>query len=725
MKKFANVFCKISSLILALMFAVSVMTSLPTTASAATATKVNRSYDIAVVFDNSGSMYNDQAWCRAKYAMEIFAAMLNYDNGDRLRIFPMWEVTTDKTKPTRGGSYAPIEIRSKSDIDKISNMYTVNPSNTPFAPVNEARDALMASSATERWLIVLTDGEFNQIGRKDKISTMSSAALKTNLINAAVDGIKVQYLGFGKATVLSAEPSKNFYAIKATDTSLKDDLIGICNTIFQRAVLPENRLNGKSLKIDLSMKSVIVFAQGSNAKITSLVNSSGKKIKIKLDSGQRKYSTIKAKGKEKAPVDNTLAGQVVTFSSCPKGEYTLNYSGADAIQIFYEPDVDIKVTLTDSKGKVVDGTKGQITAGEYTVKSSIVDSKTGKDVTNHELMGKDVKLVTKVKTSGDSDYTEYENGAKIKFNPDESTEIYVEGKYLTDYTITSRNNSDLDWLSNLKFVPKDVDFALDAVVTQPGKWYKTSKHDDWEPIKVLLTADGKPLTEAQLEKTKLKIATTNGLKFRYERIPGQSAYNVYIAQDEKGKYVKPDTGTYKIKASAEFVDKYGTVLQSEDTEKIKIKWYSSFWRWLIWPVIILIIILLITAIRNYPVFPTSMYLFVKRNSRPIKINGTSVGLSTDLYPGEIRCEGKACTPLKNRGKTTASVEVKNIRPVGSVNWYEIDGSRFKKVNGRYVNEDGDTIDKVVPKVIISDDTELKWNTNRHTVTGRIYINHID
>ena len=81
------------------------------TASAATVSKNVKTYEIAVVFDNSGSMYDNQAWCRAKYAMEIFSSMLHYDNGDVLKIFPMWPVTTDGSKPSSGGSFSGIEIR--------------------------------------------------------------------------------------------------------------------------------------------------------------------------------------------------------------------------------------------------------------------------------------------------------------------------------------------------------------------------------------------------------------------------------------------------------------------------------------------------------------------------------------------------------------------------------------------------------------------------------------
>ena len=59
------------------------------------ATKANQTRSIAIVFDNSGSMYIEkkQDWCRATYAMEVFASMLN--KGDVLTIYPMWPIEVD------------------------------------------------------------------------------------------------------------------------------------------------------------------------------------------------------------------------------------------------------------------------------------------------------------------------------------------------------------------------------------------------------------------------------------------------------------------------------------------------------------------------------------------------------------------------------------------------------------------------------------------------------
>ena len=57
MKKFKKGFYRISSLLLTLLMVVNVFAIMPLTANAAKVTKTQKSYEIAIVFDNSGSMY--------------------------------------------------------------------------------------------------------------------------------------------------------------------------------------------------------------------------------------------------------------------------------------------------------------------------------------------------------------------------------------------------------------------------------------------------------------------------------------------------------------------------------------------------------------------------------------------------------------------------------------------------------------------------------------------
>lgn len=621
MKKISKVIYSISSLLLAVVMLVGVFSVFPLKTEAATVTKDEKSYEIAVVYDNSGSMYamygsngsivGHEAWSRAKYAMEIFASMLNYDNGDKLRIFPMWEVTTDGSTPSSGGSYKPIEIDSVKDINKISNMYTVNPNETPLEPVFDAKKYLESSKADEKWLLILTDGAFTQMNRGQGYS-VSGDELEKHLLDVTTDEIKVQYLGFDGATKLKTNKSENFFATNSTDTSLKDDLIKICNSIFQRSVLPSNRLKGDNLNLDLSMKKLIVFVQGSNAKINSLTDKSGNKVKSTLDSGQRKYSEISAYGFENAPTDKSLAGQVVTFAGCPKGEYTLDCSGVDkgSIQIFYEPDVDIKVTLTNSDGKVIDGNSDEIIAGDYYVTSTIVDSSTGEDVTDHELMGNDVTITTKVKQSGKE--KEYKNGAKITLSPDEKTEIVVEGTYLKEYKISSKGDPGLAWLGKIKVVEPTVDFKLKAKVLQSQSWYTLSDRENWKPVKVTLSVDGQPLTDDQLKQLKLTVKVSadtddeGKLKYRYEIIPGESAYNIYVAQDNSGKYVEPPTGEYKLTISTTFIDENGKENPASDEVEFDVEAYSKWVLIIAWILGILILILLWLAFMLKKVMPKKL-----------------------------------------------------------------------------------------------------------------------
>lgn len=69
---------------------------------------------IYVVFDNSGSMYGpgNKAWSQAIYAMEVFAAMMNFDSGDQMKIFPMHDVTTDgsETSKTTSSIYSQVDF---------------------------------------------------------------------------------------------------------------------------------------------------------------------------------------------------------------------------------------------------------------------------------------------------------------------------------------------------------------------------------------------------------------------------------------------------------------------------------------------------------------------------------------------------------------------------------------------------------------------------------------
>lgn len=720
MKKRMGFCYRISAMLMLILMVFSMLLcSMPLVGSAVEVTKTEKSYDIAVVFDNSGSMYDDESWCRAKYAMEIFASMIDYKK-DKLHIFPMWGVTTDGSKPSSGGSYSAIEIKSKEDIDKISKMYTVSPSGTPFAPVTEAHNYLKSSKADEKWLVILTDGLFNQEAR----GQLSTIDVQKRIPQLATKEIKVQYLGFGEAVELKANEEKNFFSKKSTGASLKDDLIGICNAIFQRSILPDNRLKGDKLNLDLSMKNVIVFVQGANAKVSSLVDSSGKQVNVSLDSGQRKYSEIGAGGSEyagKTKVDKSLSGQVVTFTGCPKGEYKLTYAGADKIQIFYEPDVSLDVSFVNSDGQKIEDPNSFV-EGEYTVTSKIIDASTGEDVTSHELMGKNVDINTYVKTSEDSEYKKYENGSKIVFEADEKTDIYIEGEYLGKYKISSKDDSRFDWLTDIKIPQKPAEFKIDAEVLQSQSWYIIKEHDKWQPIKVSATLDGKPLTDEQLANVKLTVTPSEDLKYRCEPIKGESAFNIYIAQDENGQYVEPETGGYSLDLSATYEDEYGRESSAKDDVSFDIERYSKMWVWLIRLIIAAAILALIIFLLTRKAWPWKLTFIEEKpdgKTKKHKVSIGSGGKGIKVFPvySALSVTGEKKSKVYQKFSKSACFYAKELKPKHTVSSFKINGIEYNSPEYK------DSMGNPFSGDIRSDTRiEVSFNDGHGTIAGRLLIN---
>ena len=160
---------KALSVLLAVLLLATLLVPLFALPATAAATKETKKRVIAIAFDNSGSMYmpdgSDKsfayAWCRATYAMEAFATMMN--DGDEMYIYPMWPITVGKDKYT---SKKPLKVTQKN-ANTIEQIYTPDAKTTPLSTITNAFNDLNKMKADEKWLIVLTDGTtFNNDGGK-------------------------------------------------------------------------------------------------------------------------------------------------------------------------------------------------------------------------------------------------------------------------------------------------------------------------------------------------------------------------------------------------------------------------------------------------------------------------------------------------------------------------------------------------------------------------------
>lgn len=720
-------------------------------ALAANSGKKTVSRAIAIVFDNSGSMYmqQNQAWCRATYAIEVFASMMN--EGDTLQVYPMSEVTVGGTTYT---SQNPFTISGGGDTSVIQTMYTPFAADTPIETIGDAYNGLKKIRADEQWLIVLTDGAVFYEDSRELQGAATKQRLEEVLTQYNQD-VNVLYLGIDPIAVIpevTAQSAYQYHTDKASDSrDTLTKLTEMCNMIFGRDVLSGA---GSRMTFDVSMKKLILFVQGSGIRDVDLKNASGGSVGAPSQSYSPRYGelgagTVRLDG---APlsfsVDSSLSGYIAVYDTeLDAGTYSLSYSGdVSSVSVYYEPDIDLAATLTDEYGAQVDPTS-ELYPGTYYINYGLVD-KAG-NTTDSDLLGKTSYTVT---------YTV--NGEAKTVKSDESGQIGLELKegdvldgqfsvtYLSGYTIT-KSASDFGWpfggltiaarpagllelkaaggqsvyqLSGLEQSPCSVQlvyegtaltaeqlsdaelsveitggnagydlepngdgyiltlrYAGTAAETQCGaytmnltaqytnefgvtsqsntvsmdfsieddgyglemevegeSYFVISNLGESEPIRVILSADGVPLTDEVLANTELTV-DGDGLTCEYEPLPGQSAFAVRLIQDDNAR-----SGHYTLSFSATALDQVGRPISAEGHKNIELSTYPLWLRVLVICLIILLIAVLIWLYLNMKVLPKRIAL--NSNQTAFIVDGNTIN-------GAAQCKNSG------GGKRSGSVQV--------------------------------------------------------------------
>lgn len=357
---------------------------------------------INVVYDDSGSMVKDNdgnyipRWSQAKYSLEVFAAMLGEE--DTMNVYPM--------------SYQGKKAYSFTgkDGNRVKTVHDMNSrfANTPFEAVKSAgNDLEKDSSGAEKWLIIITDGAFDD--GATPISTIQSTIDDYN-----DQGIKVAYLAIGDdATVLDSNPSKGFYTEKAGDgIDVLNKVTSIANQIFEHLVLPTSYIktsgNNTTLSFDIPTEQIVVFAQGDNVKIGDM-QSAGKTIRP-TEVENVKYSDVVPENYTEAITDTTLKGVVATFSAgdvpYAEGDFQISVSGAETIEYYYKPGVIVNADLIyDDKPVNQDA---ELYSGDYTVSMNFVNPITGKKIESKLLS--EAKFSLTVTNNGEKQVVDSDNG---------------------------------------------------------------------------------------------------------------------------------------------------------------------------------------------------------------------------------------------------------------------------------------------------------------------------
>lgn len=431
---------------------------------------------INVVYDDSGSMFRTggrlvDTWCQAKYSMEVFAAMLG--EKDQMNIYYMSDYehgTSAEPRLQLAG-----ENGAETNVGQVHAEKTVA-GNTPFNAVKKAYSDLNTTAANEKWLIILTDGEFQGVNGQEGIDDF--LAQKSTDIN-------VMFLGMGaNAGGITEKPNDGIFYVEAqTSRQILKNVTDICTRVFSSHKLEVN-VGAKTVSFDVPMSELTVFAQGANVSIDGIKRDDGTLVRSSRAPVEVKYSECDATNYSNQPVKDLLGKIAVFKDDFPAGVYTLDVSGAETVEIYYKTNIEVAAYLTDSQGNEVEDIS-DLAAGDYTLSFSFVKAGTKERVAESKLLG-NISYEAVVTNNGVTHEKLYANGDQIALE-EGSLSIDVTAVYLDHYSVTTNLSYDI-------FKDKEITFSL---LQNPDYTVASQGFERDDDIMIAVKIDGKEFTAEQ------------------------------------------------------------------------------------------------------------------------------------------------------------------------------------------------------------------------------------
>lgn len=310
---------------------------------------------VAVVYDDSGSMRGEERWLYANFALQTLIGLM--DAADRLDLVFMSE--PDKVRPIhdRNGKAAHIETLKRQGAPKAE---------TPYAAVRAAMAALRnaPTDAGERWLVVITDGEFGLAKGppvvRDAVAEEFSVFVRETsartlllLIGDKADRLLGElWRRAGQATVLYAANSRE----------IVDRMHEIASMLASRGKgVPDLGRTQKDKEIVLSprfpLRRLLVLAQTegkrSLPRLTTVASVGGD---LERADYQPQMPQAAATGRSAATISHILPRSPDTPIPAGKETIRLTFDSADRlsdVRIFPEVAARLDVELRDADGKAM------------------------------------------------------------------------------------------------------------------------------------------------------------------------------------------------------------------------------------------------------------------------------------------------------------------------------------------------------------------------------------
>lgn len=316
---------------------------------------------VSIVYDDSGSMYfNEQLkWCYANYAMQAFAGMLNKE--DILMINYMSSVQV--------GNNNPVTVDTNNRVNSVEMIRShITDMDTPYAAVDSAYNNLISyqdtNPNTQYWLVIMTDGQFNNTllsDVEDKLCTFADSSMP----NGSLPHIVFLSICDSEKKFTPAENLRSNINVKRTDiaTQIADAISEISDEISGRYTAKSEDIkiiDERTIEVTskIPLINIGVLSQLVAAEVSSVTSEDTDSIIVESNVP---IIYPEAKGRN---TDKDLIGNVALIGdrngNIPKGKYRIQFSAPvnmEKLNVMLEPAVELRLSLSCDGKPVEDLTR--------------------------------------------------------------------------------------------------------------------------------------------------------------------------------------------------------------------------------------------------------------------------------------------------------------------------------------------------------------------------------
>ncbi len=470
---------------------------------------------VSVVYDDSGSMLIDEKienkktspkWIYANYAMQTFCGMLNSE--DQLFITYMSSAKTVNGDLTCEAEEIKIsEGKIQKSVDAIREHDKAGA--TPYAAVEAAIEKLESvkntDPNTQYWLVIITDGGFNDFSMNEK-GQYNSPDEQKKILDEKIGEIiqkkmpnatkpQINFMTIGSGTVAPTEDKgKGIHTYKAeTNEEIIVQMAKMADSISGR-----KRLEGDALKTtesnniirvssELPLQNIVVLEQGSDA-FLDRVELKGEKKDTYTPSRNVFLEFAELKGRTFL-VEESKKGVI------PAGEYDIVFDKAvklDDIVVLFEPAlyIDMKISVNGKEITDKKELKNIAEGDKISISYKIFEIGTDKEIESSLLNDAEFKILV---TEGD-EIAVQENGTSL-------TDYVVKKEVETEIkaSVTIEGFSPIEYSIDFNAVPVEVNYSIKSEFKDGKKSIRKDELASNKDFSIYFTVykDGEAMTDPE------------------------------------------------------------------------------------------------------------------------------------------------------------------------------------------------------------------------------------